>query len=46
MVVLDGKQNRIISVAKPDIPLHTFISKGYNLRLEYELNKLDNDVIT
>lgn len=38
--MLDSKQSRIVTIAKPDIPLHMFIKKGLNLRLEYadELN--------
>jgi len=43
-VVLDAKQNRIICVAKPDIPIHTYIIKGLNLRLEYEFDEMESDV--
>ena len=43
-VVLDSKQNRIICVAKPDIPIHTYILKGLNLRLEYESEEIEPDV--
>lgn len=42
-MVLDSKQNRINTIAKGDIEVFTYISKGFNLRLEYE-NELQNTV--
>lgn len=44
LVVLDSKQNRINTIAKGDIEVYTYISKGFNLRLEYE-NDLQNTVV-
>lgn len=44
LVVLDSKQNRINTIAKGDIEVYTYISKGFNLRLECE-NDLQNTVV-